>query len=159
MTEQIPRMEEEVPTGRRAVADGSWMVWTSAALAAVWVGVILTSVFAPDLVTGVHREQLPLAAFATWIWGLVGTVAVLWAMRRLRGAAERRPIWIGFGAAVIGVWLAATLLGIFLPVLETGRVHATQLPLGALIAPLAAALLTGMAGFVAVEFGRPPKPE
>ncbi len=142
---------------RRAVtADGSWMLWTALALAAVWTAVILISVFAPDLVSGGEQEHLPLAAFGTWLWGLIGTAGVLWAMNRLRWKAERKPIWIGFAVAVIGMWLAATLLSIYLPVLETGS-DPTQVPLAALFAPLGAALLTALAGIFANEFGRAPE--
>lgn len=144
---------------RRAVtADGSWMLWTSIALAAVWIGVLLISIFAPDLVSGTQQEHLPLAAFGTWIWGIVGTAGALWGMSRLRGSAERKPIWIGLATAVIFIWLVGTLLGIFLPVMETGT-DPTQLPLGALFAPLGASFLTVLAGVVAVGFGRPPAPE
>jgi membrane associated rhomboid family serine protease len=145
----------EALTEKRApTADRSWMLWTALALATVWVGVILISVFAPDLVSGSQQEHLPLAAMTTWLWGLVGTAAVFIAMNRLRGDAERKPIWIGFAVAIFAIWLAGTLLSIFLPVMETGT-DPTRLPLGAMITPLAAALLTALAGMVAVEFGKP----
>jgi hypothetical protein len=129
------------------------MLWTSIALTAVWVGAVLISVFAPDLVSGTQQEHLPLAAFVTWLWGLGATAAVFIPMNRLRGSAQRKPIWIGFGVVVIALWAAATVLGIWLPVYETGT-DPTQLPFGAMFAPMAAAALTVLAGIVAVEFGK-----
>jgi hypothetical protein len=44
-----------------------------------------------------------------------------------------------------------------LPVLETGS-DPTRLPIGAMVTPVAAALLTGLAGIAAQVFSRPPEP-
>ncbi len=95
---------------RTALADGSWMVWTAAGIAGIWVAVIVISVFAPDMVTGSEQQHLRVAALSTWIWGLVSTGAFVWAMGKLRGNAARRPIWIGLAAATLTVWLVATIL-------------------------------------------------
>jgi hypothetical protein len=141
---------------RSATADGSWMVWSVVCLAAIWIAVVLISVLAPDMVSGSEQEHLPVAAFATWLWGLVATGGFLWAMGRLRGSASRRPIWIGLAVATITVWLLATILGIALPVVETGS-DPTRLPLAAMVGPMAAAGLTGLAGIIAGVFSRPPE--
>jgi hypothetical protein len=37
---------------RSALADGSWMAWTAAGIAGIWVAVTVISVVAPDMVTG-----------------------------------------------------------------------------------------------------------
>lgn len=142
--------------GRGAgTADGPWMAWTAAAIVGIWIAVVVISIFSPDLVSGSQQERLPLVAFVTWIWGGIGTVAVLWAMGALRGSEERKPLWIGFTATTLVIWLIATILSITLPVFETGT-DPTQLPFGALFAPLAAALLTGLAGVVVNVFRRSP---
>ena len=126
---------------RGDAADGSWMSWTATALAGIWVAVVLISVFAPDFVSGSEQEHMPIAAFTTWIWGVVATGGLLWLMGRLRGSAARRPIWMGLSIATIVVWLVATILSLTLPVVETGS-DPTRLPFGAMFAPVAAAMLT-----------------
>ncbi len=141
---------------RTAMADGSWMVWSVAGLAAIWIAVVLISLLAPDLVSGSEQEHLPVAAFATWLWGFVATGGFLWAMGKLRGSASRRPIWIGLTVATTAVWLLATILSITLPVVETGS-DPTRLPIAAMVTPIAAAVLTGLAGIIAGVFSRPPQ--
>lgn len=143
---------------RAAMADGSWMAWTTGGIAAIWVAVVLISVFAPDMVTGSEQQHMPMAAFTSWLWGLVSMGAFLWSMGRLRGSAARRPIWVGLAIGTAGLWLVATVLSITLPVVETGS-DPTRMPLGAFVSPMAAALLTAIAGLVAGIYARPPTPD
>ena len=142
---------------RSAMADGSWVGWTVAGIAGIWVAVTLISLFAPDMVTGSEQQHFPAAAFGAWLWGLAATAAFVWAMGKLRGDAVRQPIWIGLAAATAAVWLVATVLSIALPVYETGS-DPTRLPVGAMVAPVAAALLTTLAGILAGVLSRPPEP-
>jgi hypothetical protein len=107
------------------------------------------------LVSGSEQDHLPVAAFGTWIWGVVATGAFLWIMGRLRGSATRKPVWIGLSLTAVAVWLGAAILSITLPVVETGS-DPTRLPIGAIVAPVAAAMLTILAGIVASVFARPP---
>jgi hypothetical protein len=132
------------------------MAWSVGGLVAIWTAVALISIFAPDLVSGSEQEHLPVAAFGTWLRGMVATGGYLLAMGRLRGSASRRPIWIGLTAATLTVWLLATILSIALPVVETGT-DPTRLPIAALVTPVAAAVLTGVAGIVAGVFARSPQ--
>jgi cytosine/uracil/thiamine/allantoin permease len=132
-------------------ADLSWMLWTTIGIGGIWVAVLLISVFAPDLVSGSEQEHLPVAAFTTWFWGGVGTLVLLLAMGRLRGSARWRPIWIGLSVVTLAIWAVATILGITLPVLETGT-DPTRIPFAAIFAPVAAAMLTALAGAVANVF-------
>jgi hypothetical protein len=141
---------------RSATADGSWMASTAAGIAGIWVAVALISIFAPDMVTGSEHQRLPVAALGSWFWGLIATGAFLWGMGRLRGNAVRRPIWIGLTAATLAVWLVATVAGIASPVVETGS-DPTRLPVGAMIAPVAATVLTALAGITAGVFAHPPR--
>jgi hypothetical protein len=110
----------------------------------------------PDLVSGSEQEHLPVAAFTTWLWGLVATGGFLWAMARLRGSASRRPIWIGLAVATLTAWLVATILSLALPVVETGS-DPTRIPIAAIVSPVAAAALTVLAGIIAGVFSRPPE--
>ena len=133
------------------------MAWTAAGIAGIWVAVTVISVFAPDMVTGSEHERLPVAALSTWLWGLASTGAFLWAMGKLRGNATQRPIWIGLTAATLAVWLLATILSVTLPIAETGS-DPTRIPIGAIVAPIAATVLTVLAGITASVFARPPEP-
>jgi hypothetical protein len=110
----------------------------------------------PRTCPGSEQEHLPIAAFTTWLWGLVATGGFLWAMARLRGSAWRQPIWVGLAVATLTVWLVATILSITLPVVETGS-DPTRLPIAAMVTPIAAALLTVVAGLIAGVFSRPPQ--
>jgi hypothetical protein len=134
------------------------MAWTVAGVAVIWVAVALISVFSPDMVSGSEQEHLPVAAFATWISGVVGTGAFLWMMGKLRGSVTRRPVWIGLSVTTMAIWTVATILSIVLPVVETGS-DPTRLPVGAMVAPVAAAMLTALAGIMANVFSRPPVPD
>jgi len=152
------RRGPEVERSTTAAADRSWMKLTAGALVVIWVAVLIVSVFAPDLVSGSQQEELPLAAFVTWLWGVVGTAALLMAMSRLRGKPSAQPIWTGFAAVVALIWVVAAVLAVALPDFETGS-DPTRLPLGALLAPVGAAVLTGLAGVVAIMFSHSPKPD
>ena len=146
---------EQPPTWRSAPADESWMLWSAAGIAGIWIAVALISILAPDMVTGSEQEHMPIAAATCWLWGLMATIAFLWSMSRLRGRASRRPIWIGLTAATLLLWLVATILSITLPVAETGT-DPTRLPIGAIVTPLAAAVLTVLAGIIAGVFASTP---
>jgi hypothetical protein len=131
------------------------MLWTALGIGGIWVAVLLISLFAPDLVSGSEQEHLPVAAFTTWFWGVVATLVLLGAMGRLRGNAMWRPTWFGLSVVTLALWAVAMILAITLPVFETGT-DPTQIPFAALFGPVAAAMLTGLAGLVANVFRRAP---
>ena len=108
---------------RTTTTDMSWMLWTAIGIGGIWVAVLLISLLAPDLVSGSQQEHLPVAAFATWFWGGVGTMVLLWAMGRLRGSARWQPIWIGLSVVTLGIWALATVLATTLPVMVTGPIR------------------------------------
>jgi hypothetical protein len=148
--------DHATPQARRTTtADLSWMLWTAIGIGGIWVAVLLISLFAPDLVSGSEQEHLPVAAFTTWFWGAVGTMVLLWAMGRLRGSARWQPIWIGLSVVTIALWALATILAITLPVMVTGT-DPTRIPFAALFAPVAAAMLTALAGVVTNVFRQGP---
>ena len=78
-----------------------------------------------------------------------------WVMGRLRGSARRQPTWIALSVVTLGIWAVSTILGITLPVTETGT-DPTRIPFAAIFAPVAAAMLTALAGAVANVFGSAP---
>lgn len=134
-------------------ADGSWMLWTAIGIGAIWVAVLLISLFAPDMVSGSEQQHMPIAAFTTWFWGGVGTVVFLWAMGKVRGSATWRPVWIGLSVTTLAVWTVATIIGVAAPVFVTGS-DPTRIPVAAFFAPVAATMLTAFAGVVANVFLR-----
>jgi hypothetical protein len=140
---------------RAATADPSWMLWTAVGIGGIWIAVLLLSLLAPDLVSGSEQQHLPVAAFTTWFWGGIGTLVFLWAMGRLRGRAIWRPAWIGLSVVTLAIWAVAAILGITLPVMVTGT-DPTRIPFAALFAPVAAAMLTALAGAVANVFRQGP---
>jgi hypothetical protein len=131
------------------------MLWTAIGIGGIWVAVLLISLFSPDLVSGSEQEHLPVAAITAWFWGVVGTVVLLLAMGRLRGRPSWQPIWVGLSVATLGIWTVATILAITLPVIETGT-DPTRVPVAAIVAPIAAAMLTALAGTVANVFRAGP---
>ena len=131
------------------------MLWTAIGIGAIWVAVLLISLFSPDLVSGSEQEHLPVAAMTAWFWGGIGTVILLLAMGRLRGRPSWQPIWLGLSVATLVIWTVATILAITLPVIETGT-DPTRVPVAAIVAPIAAAMLTALAGTVANVFRAGP---
>jgi hypothetical protein len=131
------------------------MLWTALGIGGIWVAVLLISLFSPDLVSGSEHEHLPVAAITAWFWGGVGTLVLLLAMGRLRGRPNWRPICVGLSVATPLIWSAATILAITLPVIETGT-DPTRVPVAAIVAPVAAAMLTALAGTVANVFRAGP---
>ena len=122
------------------------------ALAGIWGGVVAISLFAPDVVSGSGQEHLPIAAFGTWIWGAVASRAVMTTLLRLDGGAahvdQLRGQLVGFVAAV---WSVAALVAVFGPEIVTGS-DPTKLPIAALLAPVAATVLTAGACETASAF-------
>ncbi|MFC7272990.1 hypothetical protein ACFQS1_03260 [Paractinoplanes rhizophilus] len=143
------------PNTGAAPADVSWMSWTAAGLAGIVGAAILISVFAPDMITGSQQEHLAVAAFGTWLWGLIGSAAFLTGMGRLRGSAARQFIWTGLAAATLAIWLLAAVVAIAAPRAVTGT-DPTQIPVAAMVAPVAATVLTWLAGTAAKVFATPP---
>ena len=143
------------PRADHRSGDRSWMRCTTGVLVLIWVVVLVVSIFSPDLVSGSEQDHIPLAAFTTWIFGAAGTAAVLSTLAMLRGDASRKPIWVGYSILVSVVWVAAMILSLTLPEVETGT-DPTVIPFGAIFAPLGAAVVSGLAGVVAVVFGRGP---
>jgi hypothetical protein len=131
---EVPAPQER----RTTTADGFWLLWTAIGIGGIWVAVVLISLLSPIWSPAPNRST----AFTSWFWGGVGTLVFLWAMGRLRGDARWRPTWIGLSSVTLGIWAFATINAIALPVVETGS-DPTQIPVGAVVGPVAAAMLTG----------------
>lgn len=118
-------------------------IWTAVAIAGIWLAVAMISIFAPDNVSGAEHEHVPLAAILTWIWGVIASRNVLTAMVRRRRSAGIAGDARLLALAVVPIWAAATLVAVFAPVLVTGT-DPTRFPIAAVVAPIAAMILTQM---------------
>src|SRR5579864_1288114 len=109
---------------------------SSVAVAAIWLGVVVASIFAPDMITGTQHDHLPIVGWTYWIWGLVSTGSVLLAAQRgIRAKVVATAPWLAFAVAVAVVWIAVMFVGIFAPVFVTGT-DPTTLPLAAIVVPI-----------------------
>jgi hypothetical protein len=134
--------------------------WTGTAIGGIWVGVVMASIFAPAMVTGIQHDRLPIASFEDWIFGAIATVAVVQvAMAAIRAGLTARPLWVGLGVAVPAIWFGVLVVSIFTPDFVTGT-DPTRLPFGAMLSPIAGSVLTGVVcGLVKAAFARPEMPD
>jgi hypothetical protein len=110
------------------------------AVGGLWLALALSSVFAPDLISGA-QDHVPIVAITIWIWGAVATGSVLF------GAAfparDRMARW-ALPVAVLGIWGAVALVSIYAPTIVTGS-DGTIVPVAGLFAPVAGTVATGYA--------------
>ena len=119
---------------------------TGLAVAAIWVGVVVASIFAPDMITGTQHDHLPIAGWTYWIWGLLSTGSVLLAAQRgLRAKVTETAPWLAYAVAVSVVWIAVMFVAILAPVFVSGT-DPTTLPLAAIVVPIVGSVLTGGIG-------------
>jgi hypothetical protein len=129
-------------------------IWIWLTIAAIWIAGAVMSLGSPSLEFGSEPEIVDIAKVVDWFWVLIGTVGVL------RLTLFRRPSEVGWGqdtawpwilGVVGGIWLAAAIASVSLPVFELG--DDIVLPVAAIIAPVAAAMLTWYAcEFLVVGF-------
>ncbi len=129
--------------------------WVFLTIFLIWIAVLILSMASADLVTGIEpdRDHIPIAAFINWLWGILASVSVL------RATVFRRPTekgwgqdsaWLWIAVVIGGIWFAATIVALSVPVLETGS-DPTEIPYAAIIAPIVAAVLTNYASEFLVE--------
>jgi hypothetical protein len=114
-------------------------VYGSVAIGAIWLAVVLLSLFSPDLVTGAMQEHFPIAMVVGLLAGLAATRSVVKAATRGIGSAK---LWAVYDVIVGVIWLAVAVVSIYVPVIVSGT-DPTQLPIGAIVAPIAGAIATG----------------
>lgn len=110
-------------------------------IVAIWLATLAAGLFSPDLVTGSQQEHFPLVGVVDWLWAAVATGYVL-----MVGRADPDGRTLnGAGSFVLGVttvWATTAVASIFGPPLLTGT-DPTQIPLVAILVPLAAMAVTG----------------
>jgi hypothetical protein len=111
----------------------------SISVATIWLTTLAAAVFSPDLITGSQQEHLPLVGILGWLWAAVATGYVLMVGR---GGSSYRAGIPGFVFGLVAVWIAMALASIFAPPMVTGT-DPTQIPLIAIVVPIAAMAVTG----------------
>jgi hypothetical protein len=140
-TKLRPPVVIEVPPAPSKTSVGTMtaFLYGSVALAAIWLAIVLLSIFAPDLVSGTTQDHFPLAMVVGLLAGLAATKSVVKASTNGIGPPR---LWIVYDLVVACVWLAVTLVSIYVPVLVSGT-DPTRVPIGAVVAPIAGAIVTG----------------
>ena len=109
-------------------------------VSAIWAGVVVTSVFSPDMVTGSEQNHTPIAAILTWAWGILASRTLITTLadagRRPGRAGEVRVLVTGIAL----LWAAATIMAVYGPVVVTGS-DPTKIPVAAILAPIAAMVM------------------
>ncbi len=124
---------------------------TTASVLAIWLAVLVASLFSPDLVYDPEQKHLAIAALTWWFWGAASTALVLSsvALRHRKASAPADPLWYAPAVAIAAIWLVTTLLGLLTERQVTGS-DPTQFPAAAVFGPVVAMLATGVvAGHVA----------
>ena len=116
-------------------------LWTLVAVVSIWLAVLLTSLFAPDLIHGSEQEHLKLAAWLNWLWGTIATVSVLRMLRHEGAKAADRSTWIALGLGSGVIWLTVVLVSLLVPDVHTGS-DPTSIPVAAIISPIVAMVFT-----------------
>ena len=131
-------------------ASSGRIVFVAMSVAAVWLATLVASIYAPALITGAQQEHIPLVAGVDWLWAALATGFVVLAA----GLADHgsRPAWIGSAAAVVAVWIAVAIGSIAGPELVTGS-DPTQVPLAAILSPLAGVVATAYIAIFAAAQG------
>lgn len=124
---------------------GTRVAAAAVAITAIWVAVILTSLFARDFVSGSEQEHIPIAAIST------GFVLLALVVRRKQRQGQEQA-WRALAVVVAVIWVAVIFTSIFAPDAETGS-DPTRIPVAAMMGPIIATVATGFAaGFAALWY-------
>jgi amino acid transporter len=131
-------------------------LWTLSAVIAIWLAVLLMSLFTPDFVSGGEQDHIKFAAIINWLWGALATVAVLRMLRHQGAKAAENSTWVALGVGVVVIWTTATLVSLLVPDIETGT-DPTRIPLAGMMSPIVAMVLTRyLAEFLFEGLGEKP---
>jgi uncharacterized BrkB/YihY/UPF0761 family membrane protein len=111
-------------------------------IGAIWFAVLLTSLFAPDLVAGADSAHFKVVALVNWLWGGVATAFILRATLFNPDPTidwDDSPALIWIGAAVALIWVVVTVISFAGPevVYDTWRI-----PVAAMAAPAVGVIIT-----------------
>ena len=109
----------------------------------IWVSILVSGLFSPDLISGSNQQHLPLVLWTGWLWGLF---ASMFSLRLFRDQFEMNVLKFQT-VAISVIWVIVALTSVFAPPLVTGS-GPTYLPLAALIAPFIGSILTAGVWFI-----------
>ena len=135
---RLPELDGRRPTEERVERRSAYL-YGGLALVGIWLAVVFTGIFAPDMVTGTTQDHFPVAVVVALLAGLAATRSLMRAFTRGIGGTSR---WALYAVVMGGIWLAVTLVSIYAPVVVAGT-DPTRLPIAAIVAPIAGAILTG----------------
>jgi hypothetical protein len=136
---------------RTTTTDMSWMLWTAIGIGGIWVAVLLISLLAPDLVSGSQQGTPPggrvrhLVLGRGWHDGLAVGDGPAAGEREVAAHLDRA---VGGDAGDLGAGHGPRHHA----ARDGDRTDPTQIPFAALFAPVAAAMLTALAGVVTNVF-------
>ncbi len=143
------------PTGHvEGTFGGHWassrLISVGLAVGAIWVAVLVASIYAPVMITGASHERLAIAALGDWLWGGLATGLLLLAAAFTR--PEQHDIWPVVAVVTAFVWFAVAVASVFAPDLVTGT-DPTSIPLAAMLAPIVGAVVTAFLAVFAAGMG------
>jgi cytochrome bd-type quinol oxidase subunit 2 len=143
------------PTGHReaSLAErivGSRYAPVGLAVVFIWAAVLVASIWAPVMITGSNHERLAVAAMGDWFWGGLATGLLLLAAAFAR--VERTDVWRVVATISAVIWIAVALASVFAPSMVTGT-DPTTIPLVAMLAPIAGAIVTAFLAVFAAGMG------
>ena len=129
------------PAGPADAGESALFRAASVGIGAIWLAVVVISVFSPDLVTGSEPAHIPLVAMVTWLWGVIPSGSLVITLLGVRGRPDLLgSVWLLVGD-VAALWAVAAAVAVFGPEMVTGS-DPTRVPICALLAPIAATVLT-----------------
>jgi hypothetical protein len=131
-------------------------VFSVVAIAAIWLSVIVATIFSPDMITGAQHDHL-VVAWGDWLWAAIATgLVAIAALTGIRAKVASHVSWAVLGLGVSGIWLAVVLVSIFARPFITGT-DPTVLPFGVMLSPIAGLVATSFAcAFVESTFSSAP---
>jgi len=132
---------------RKPVPAVAWAM-TGLAIVGVWLGVVLSGIYAPDMISGSQHEHLAIVGGGDWIWGLVATaIVILAAQKGFRARVTSLVSWAGLAVGVAVVWIGVAMVSAWAPVWVTGT-DPTTIPANAMGAPILGTFLTWFASML-----------
>jgi hypothetical protein len=140
-TEERMQLSQAFEPDRLGSAAGGKVsvAYGAVAMIGIWTAVVLTSLFAPDLITGTTQDRFPLPFVVVLLAGLAATRSVVRAFNHGLGGTAR---WGLYAVTLLVIWAAVTVVSIYVPASISGT-DPTQFPIAAVVAPIAGGILTG----------------
>src|SRR5919204_1705434 len=98
-----PELPKAPQSAETPIETKSAFLYGSVAIGAIWLSVVLLSIFSPDLVSGTMQDHFPIAMVVGLLAGLAATKSVVKAATRGIGGPR---LWVFYDLMVSVIWLA-----------------------------------------------------